>query len=384
MRELDFADRVQRVEPSATLAISNKASKLEADGIDVVDLSVGEPDFDTPQQIKDAANRALESGETGYTPSQGIPALREAIATKLADDGLDHGPENVMVTPGAKQALFEVFQTLIDDGDEVALLDPAWVSYEAMAKIAGGSLTRIDTAQHDFQLAGAIDDIREALTDETELLVVNSPGNPHGAVYSDDALADLAEIAVDHDITVISDEIYKEVTYDGVSQTSLGTFDGMADRTVTVNGFSKAYAMTGWRLGYFAGPATLVSQAGKIHGHSVSCAVNFVQHAGVEALRNTEDAVEEMVDAFAERRDFLLDLLAERDKHLTTPEGAFYMMLPVADDDTAWAEEAIEAAHVATVPGSAFGTPGYARLSYANSKDRLREAVDRLDEADLL
>ena len=385
MSKLDFADRVQRVEPSATLAISNKASELEAEGIDVVDLSVGEPDFDTPQNIKDAANRALEAGKTGYTPSPGIPDLREEIAAKLAADGLDHyGPENVMVTPGAKQALFEVFQALVEEGDEVVLLDPAWVSYEAMAKVAGARLTRIDTARHDFQLAGAIDDISEAVTDETTLMVVNSPGNPHGAVYADEALAELASIAVEHDVTVISDEIYKDVTYDDASPTSLGTFEGMADRTITVNGFSKAYSMTGWRLGYFAGQEELVGQAGKVHGHSVSCAVNFVQHAGLEALRNTDEAVVEMVDAFEERRDLLVDLFEDRGKAITTPKGAFYMMLPVDEDDEAWAEEAIGGAHVATVPGSAFGTPGYVRLSYANSKGRLREAVDRLDEADLL
>ena len=179
----DFADRVERVSPSATLAISNKASALEAEGVDVVDLSVGEPDFDTPQNIKDAAEQALEDGKTGYTTSQGIPQLREAIADKLAGDGLDfYGPENVMVTPGGKQALYEVFQTIVDDGDEVVLLDPAWVSYEAMAKLAGGRLTRVDTAQYDFRLEDALGDLTDAVTDDTELLVVNSPANPTGAV----------------------------------------------------------------------------------------------------------------------------------------------------------------------------------------------------------
>ena len=386
MTDLDFTDRVGRVEPSATLAISNKASALEADGVDVVDLSVGEPDFDTPQNIKESAERAIEAGKTGYTPSPGIPELREAIAEKLqTESGLtQYDAENVMVTPGGKQALFEVFQTLIDDGDEVVLLDPAWVSYEAMVKLAGGSLNRVDTAQYDFQLEGALGDLRGAVTDDTELLVVNTPGNPHGAVYSEAALEGVRDIAVNHDVTVISDEIYEKIVYDGVSYTSLGTLEGMRDRTITVNGFSKAYAMTGWRLGYFAGPEELITQAGKIHGHSVSCAVNFVQHAGIEALRNTDDAVEEMRQAFQERRDMLVDLFAEHGKDIATPEGAFYMMLPVADDDQAWCEQAIEEAHVATVPGSAFGTPGYARISYANSKERLQEAVERLDDNDLL
>jgi len=384
---MDFASRVERVEPSATLAISNKAAELEAEGKDVVDLSVGEPDFDTPENIKDAAKDALDAGHTGYTSSNGIPELKEAIADKLHDDGLtQYGPDNLIVTPGGKQALYEIFQTVIDDGDEVALLDPAWVSYEAMAKLAGGTLTRVDTAAHDFQLEGALDDLADAVSDETELLVVNSPGNPHGAVYSRDAMEGVRDLAVEHDITVISDEIYKEITYDGVEAVSLGTLEGMEDRTITLNGFSKAYSMTGWRLGYFAGPEDLISQAGKVHSHSVSCAVNFVQHAGVEAITNTDDAVEEMRQAFAERREFLMGLFEDHGVHVPEPQGAFYMMPEIAPDgdDTEWCDQAISEAQVATVPGTAFGTPGYARISYANSKERLEEAVDRLAEADLI
>ncbi|NLV10201.1 aminotransferase class I/II-fold pyridoxal phosphate-dependent enzyme [Halomicrobium mukohataei] len=383
----DFAARVGRVEPSATLAISNKAAELEAQGVDVVDLSVGEPDFDTPENIKDAAKEALDAGHTGYTPTSGIPELKTAMAEKLHDDGLtQYDEDNLMVTPGGKQALYEIFQTLIDDGDEVVLLDPAWVSYEAMVKLADGSLKRVDTAAHDFQLAGALDDLAETVSDDTELLVVNSPGNPHGAVYTDEALEGVRDLAVEHDFQVISDEIYKEITYDGREATSLGTLDGMEDRTITLNGFSKAYSMTGWRLGYFAGPEELIDEAGKVHGHSVSCAVNFVQHAGVEAIRNTEDEVQEMVEAFDERRTFLKDLFEERGVHVPEPQGAFYMMPEVAPDgdDDAWCEEAIEEAHVATVPGHAFGTPGYARISYANSKERLETAVERLDDAGLL
>ncbi|MHC3378238.1 pyridoxal phosphate-dependent aminotransferase [Haloarcula sp. H-GB5] len=384
---MDFASRVERVEPSATLAISNKAAELEAEGKDVVDLSVGEPDFDTPENIKDAAKDALDAGHTGYTSSNGIPELKEAIADKLHDDGLtQYGPENLIVTPGGKQALYEIFQTIIDDGDEVALLDPAWVSYEAMAKLAGGTLTRVDTAAHDFQLEGALDDLADAVSDETKLLVVNSPGNPHGAVYSREAMEGVRDLAVEHDITVISDEIYKEITYDGVEAVSLGTLEGMEDRTITLNGFSKAYSMTGWRLGYFAAPEELVSQAGKVHSHSVSCAVNFVQHAGVEAITNTDDAVEEMRQAFAERREFLMGLFEDHGVHVPEPQGAFYMMPEIAPDgdDTEWCDQAISEAQVATVPGTAFGTPGYARISYANSKERLQEAVDRLAEADLI
>ncbi|ELY85305.1 pyridoxal phosphate-dependent aminotransferase [Natrialba taiwanensis] len=376
---MEFTDRLTRVEPSATLAISALATELEQEGADVVDLSVGEPDFPTPQNIVDAGQDAMDAGHTGYTTSAGILELREAIADKLAADGLDHGPDEIIVTPGAKQALYEIVQALIQDGDEVALLDPAWVSYEAMVKMAGGDLTRVDLSDSDFQLEPALDDLAAAVSDETELLIVNSPSNPTGAVYTDAALEGVRDLAVEHDITVISDEIYKEITY-GVEPTSLGTFDGMADRTITVNGFSKAYSMTGWRLGYFAGPEDLIDQAGKLHSHSVSSAVNFVQHAGVEALEHTDDAVTQMVDAFGQRRELVIDLLDEHDVDVAVPDGAFYMMLPVADDDQAWCEGALEDAHVATVPGSAFGTPGYARISYAASEERLEEGIERLAE----
>jgi len=381
---MNFTDRVERVEPSATLAISGRASELEADGVDVVDLSVGEPDFDTPAHIVEAAEVALEAGHTGYPPSNGIPALREAVAEYLNGLGLDfYGPSNVIVTPGAKQALYETFQALVQAGDEVVLLDPAWVSYEAMAKLADADLSRVDLAPHDMQLEPALDDLAEAMGSTTKLLVVNTPGNPSGAVYSDAALEGVRDLAVDHDVTVISDEIYREITYVD-PPTSLGTLDGMAERTVTINGFSKAYSMTGWRLGYLAAPEELVAQAGKLHSHSVSSAANFVQHAGVSALTGPQGPVREMVEAFEARRDLLVSLLGERGIDVNPPEGAFYLMLPVDDDDAAWCERAIGEAHVATVPGSAFGTPGYARISYANSQQRIRTAVERLDDAGLL
>jgi aspartate aminotransferase len=397
---MNFADRVTRVEPSATLAVSNLASELEADGVDVVDLSVGEPDFPTPENVVQAGKDAMDAGHTGYAPSNGVPELREAIAENLQSDGLDYESGNVIVTPGAKQALFETFQALVDDGDEVVLLDPAWVSYEAMAKLAGGDLTRVDLSPHDFQLEPALDDLADAVSDDTELLVVNSPSNPTGAVFSEAAVEGVRDLAVDHDITVLSDEIYEEITY-GREPTSVAGLDGMFERTVTVNGFSKAYSMTGWRLGYLAAPDDLVSQAGKVQSHSVSSATNFVQRAGVEALQNTDAAVAEMVAAFEDRRDLLVDLFADHGVDVTVPDGAFYLMLPVAGDDSErqsasdqssggeprdqqWCEDALQDAHVATVPGSAFGAPGYARLSYAASSERLAEAVDRLADAGYL
>ena len=375
-----FADRVERVEPSATLAISNAAAELEADGIDVVDLSVGEPDFPTPENIVDAGKQAIDEGYTGYAPSDGIPELKEAIAEKFGDDGLDYATDEIIVTPGGKQALFETFMTLLDEGDEVVLLDPAWVSYEAMAKMAGADIKRVDLSPHEFQLEPALDELAATVSDDTDFLVINSPSNPSGAVFSDAALEGVRDLAVDHDFAVLADEIYQRIAYTDDTPTSLGSLDGMGDRTVTLNGFSKAYSMTGWRLGYVGMPKPLREQASKIQSHSVSCATHFVQRAGVEALRNTERAVAEMRSAFRERRDMLLDLFADHGKEVPFPDGAFYMMLPVDEDDQTWCEGAIEEAHVATVPGSAFGTPGYARLSYAASEQRLREGVDRLVE----
>lgn len=378
-----FADRVDRVAPSATIAISNRAAELEANGVDVVNLSVGEPDFPTPENIVRAATASLEAGDHGYTPSNGIPALREAISESFAADGLSYSPDEIIVTPGAKQALFEVIMALIDSGDEVVLLDPAWVSYAAMVKIAGGRLTRVDLAPFDFQLEPAIDTLADAVTPQTKLVIINSPSNPSGAVYSKAALKGIRDIVVDNDVRVVADEIYKEITY-GDSFATLGALEGMGERTITVNGFSKAYAMTGWRLGYFGATSEIVAEAGKLHSHSVSCAPNFVQHAGIEALQNTEEPVQSMVRAFEDRRDLLVDLVHDAGVEVAPPQGAFYLMLPVDGDDSAWCERAIDEAHVATVPGSAFGTPGYARLSYAAATDRITTGIDRLNDAGLL
>jgi len=391
---MEFADRLTRVEPSATIAISNLAAELEASGIDVVDLSVGEPDFATPEPIVEAAEAAMEAGHTGYAPSNGIPALRESIAEKLRGQGQPYEADQIIVTPGGKMGLYETFQAVVDDGDEVILFDPAWVSYEAMAKMAGGVPTRIDLSPYGFQLEPALDELAEAISDDTALVVVNTPNNPTGAVYSGAALEGVRDLAVDHDVTVISDEIYDEIRY-GVDHHSLAAMDGMAARTVTLNGFSKAYSMTGWRLGYIAAPRPLIQQAGKLQSHSVTCATNFVQHAGVAALKECGDFVEEMRAAFEERRGMLVDLFADHGIDVPVGDGAFYVMIPVSGDaealgdvsdpvDQAWAEAALEDAHVATVPGHAFGTPGYVRISYAASEQRLREGIERLVEAGYL
>jgi aspartate aminotransferase len=382
----DHARRVEQVDPSATLAIKRKSDEVENDGHDVVDLSIGEPDFDTPQTIKAAGIEAIQRGDTGYTAPNGIAPLREAISTKLNDYGIPfYSPDDIIVTPGGKQGIFEVIHTLIDDGDEVVVFTPAWVSYEPMTKMAGGTVRNISTAEFDFELGPAIPELRQTVSEDTSLIVVNSPGNPHGAIYSEEALEAVATIANEHDVPVLSDEIYKEITYEGQEAPSMGAVTSIdPSNLITINGFSKAYAMTGWRLGYLAAPPRIVDDAGTIHTHSVTCAANFVQQAGIQALENGQDAVDEMVASFRNRRDTLIDLFADHGKTVPVPDGSFYMMLPVDADDVSWANRAIQQAHVATVPGSSFGTSGYVRLSYANSMDRLELAVERLASADLL
>jgi aspartate aminotransferase len=372
-----FSDSVERVEPSATLRISDLASELEAKGADVVDLSVGEPDFTTPEHIRTEAKASLDRGETGYTPSAGIPDLREAIAHKLREEnGLRVERNEVVVTPGAKQALFETIFALVREGDEVVLLDPAWVSYEAMVKMAGGELNRVTLdASTGFTLGDA--DLAEAVSNDTRLLVVNTPSNPTGGVFSEEELAEIRDLAVDHDFWVISDEIYEKIVY-GAEHHSLGAMDGMGGRTVTVNGFSKSYAMTGWRLGYFVAPEGVREQASKVHSHSVSCATSFAQRGAVAAIDGPQQPVEEMVSAFESRRDTLVDALADAGVEIPKPEGAFYAFVPVdADDDAALCEEILQEEYVATTPGSAFGVPGYMRVSYATDEERIKEGVER-------
>ena len=381
---MKFARRVEQIQPSATVAVGNKASMLKQKGIDIIDLSVGEPDFKTPENIVKVAKKSLDSGDHGYTSSKGILELRGSISKYFSSKcELEYGPEEIIVTPGAKQALFEAIMTIIQEGDEAIVLTPAWVSYEPIISMAGGEITRVDLEPYEFQLGPAISELKETISSKTKLIVINSPSNPTGAVYSRQALEGVRDLAVDNDVMVISDEIYKEITY-APEYTSMGAIEGMGDRTVTVNGFSKAYAMTGWRLGYMGAPQSLIKQAAKIHSHTVTCATNMVQHAGVEALENTEDSVREMVSSFRQRRDFILRLLSNSGMDILSPDGAFYVMIPVGGNGVKWCEKSIEEAHVAMVPGEAFGAPGYARISYANSMENIEEAIERLCANELI
>ena len=385
---MEFADRVQAVEPAAPFVISNLVSELEEDGADIVDLSVGQPDVETPENVIEATKDALDAGHTTYTPSDGISDLRRSIADYLQTRfDLNYGPENIIVTPGGKHALYETIQAVVNPGDEVIMIDPVWSSYEPMVQLAGGEAVHVDTAPYDFKLAPALEDLEAAISDDTALVMINSPSNPSGMVFSDEAFAGVRDLAVEYDLPVLSDEIYAELMYGDTEQRSLGTFEGMEDRTITINGFSKTFSMTGYRLGFMAAPTDHTTQAGKVHSHSVSCASNFVQRAGIEALENTDvDAfTADMMETYEERRDLLVDLLAERGIDMPVPEGAFYAMFPVdAEDDMEWCKAAVKEAGVGLVPGKAFGTPGYVRASLVEPKDRIREGIERLEDAGFL
>ncbi len=378
---IDFANRVEAVEPAAPFVISNLVSELSAEGHDIVDLSVGQPDFETPPEILEATKEAVDEGHTTYTPSDGIPKLRRAAANYLDErHGLDYGPENIVATPGGKQALYETVQAIVDPGDEVVMFEPTWSSYEPMVKLAGGEGVKVDLAPYDFHLEPALDEFRAAVTDDTALVMLNSPVNPSGMVFSEGAFRGVRDVAVEHDLAVVSDEIYKELIFEG-DQPSLASYDGMFERTVTINGVSKTFSMTGYRLGFMAAPTDHTDQAGKVHSHSVSCACNFVQHAAAYALGEADvDAIAgNMRDTFHHRRDLLVDLFADRGVDIPVPESAFYVMIPIeSDDDMQWCKDAVREAGVGLVPGRAFGTPGWVRASLVDTEERIHEAVDRL------
>jgi aspartate aminotransferase len=386
---MEFADRVHAVEPAAPFVISNLVSELEEEeDADIVDLSVGQPDVETPEHVIEATKDALDAGHTTYTPSNGLLELRRSIAGYLQDRfDLDYGPENIIATPGGKHALYETLQAIVNPGDEVIVIDPVWSSYEPMVKLAGGEAVHVDTAPYDFQLEPALGDLEDAVSEDTALIMLNSPTNPSGMVFSEGAFEGIRDIAVEYDLPVLSDEIYAELTYGDNDQRSLATYDGMMERTITINGFSKTFSMTGYRLGFMAAPTDHTTQAGKVHSHSVSCASNFVQRAGIEALENTDiDAfTADMMETFEARRDLLVDLLEERGIDVPVPEGAFYVMFPVdAEDDMEWCKDAVKEAGVGLVPGQAFGTPGYVRASLVESEERIREGIDRLEDAGFL
>ncbi len=373
------SSRLERVEESATIKAANVANKMKQEGIDVISFTLGEPDFDTPKHICDAAADAMYRGETHYSPSAGIPELRNAIAEKLRKENkIDAKASDILVTPGAKQAIFEIMMSVLNDGDEAILFDPAWVSYDPAIKFAGANTTWVPTDPYDgFKPL----DLEEYITDKTKLIVVNSPGNPTGAVYDKQTLKHISDLAIDNDILVLSDEIYEKIIY-GKEHFSIGSFEGMQDRTITVNGFSKAYAMTGWRLGYVCASPDIFKGMLKIQSHSVSSATSFVQYGGVAALEGPQEPVTEMVDRFKARRDLLVDGLNTIGIKCQKPGGAFYAFADVSEygNGDIITGKLLTNAHVAVTPGSAFGESGkdFIRISYATSLERIQEGLERI------
>ncbi len=374
------AKRLQNITESATLRISNLASELKSQGKDIISFSLGEPDFITPKHIIDAAKASLDRGDTHYTPSPGIPELRRAIAEKLQkENNIEAKAGSIIVTPGAKQAIFEVMLSVLQEGDEAILFDPAWVSYDPCVKLAGAKTVWARTSRDNgFSPAGP----GEYITKKTKLIVINSPCNPTGAVYGRETLKEIAEIAIDKNIMVLSDEIYEKIIYDK-KHISIGSFDGMQDLTITVNGFSKAYAMTGWRLGYVYAPKDIYEQMLKLHSHSVSQATSFVQYAGMAALQGDQKCVADMVAEFRRRRDLLVRGLNKLGIKCAMPDGAFYAFADVSEYGSGEkiAELLLNKAFVATTPGAAFGEAGndFIRISYATSQERIREALRRIE-----
>jgi aspartate aminotransferase len=382
---MKLASRVGQVTPSLTLAIDAKAKAMKAEGIDVCSFSAGEPDFDTPQHIKDAAKLALDQGKTKYGPAAGEAKLRDAIAKKLYHDNhLNYQPENIIVTNGGKHSLFNLMLALIEPGDEVIIPAPFWLSYPEMVKLSGGTPVIVDTSEaNEYKITP--EQLRQAITPQTKLFVLNSPSNPTGMVYTPDEIRALAQVIVESDILVVSDEIYEKILYDGAEHLSIGAVgEEIFKRTIISNGFAKAYSMTGWRIGYLAGPAELIKATITLQSHSTSNVCTFAQYGAIAALQGSQDCVQTMLDAFTERRQFMLERISAIPK-LTCPKpnGAFYVFIDISKTGMTsidFCKALLEQQEVAAVPGIAFGADQCIRLSYATDLTSIEKGLDRLDQ----
>ena len=379
-----LADRATTLTPSLTLAIDAKAKKLKADGVDVAGFGAGEPDFDTPQHIKDAAIQALNDGFTKYTPSSGTPELRAAIAEKLkTENGLDYKPAQVIVNCGAKHSCYNAIIATCNPGDEVIIPAPFWLSYPEMVKLAGATPIPVLTSEaNGFKITP--DQFRDAMTPATKMIILNSPGNPTGSVYTREELLALAEVALEEEILMLSDEIYEKITYDGAVSTSLaGLSPEIYDLTITVNGFSKAYSMTGWRLGYIAAPLAIAAAIDSIQSHSTSNPTSFAQKGALAGLKGDQGFIGEMVKAFAGRREYMYDRLTKiPGVSCVKPMGAFYMLPNISTfglGSESFCTKLLEQQKVACVPGIAFGSDAHMRLSYACSMENITKGLDRIE-----
>ncbi len=375
------SQRLQQVPVSGTVSISNMVSKLKAEGMDIVSFSMGEPDFSTPANVIDSCVNSLQSGFTHYTPSAGIPTLREAIAKISSENnGIPCSAKNVLVTP-TKQAIFMIALGYINPGDEVILADPSWVSYEACVRLAGGVPVFVPTKFEDnYVIDPAL--VEAAISPKTKMIILNTPSNPTGAVQPPEVLKAIADIAITHDILVMSDEIYEHILYEGVHK-SIASIPDMFSRTITVSGLSKTYAMTGWRLGWAIAPEADIAALNKLQTHSITCCASFTQPAAEEALLGPQDEKEKMVATFKKRRDLALDLINDiNGLECNVPQGAFYLFPKYDAKMTSLdlAAKLLNEGHVAVTPGSAFGPCGEGsfRISYATSEDLIIEGFSRI------
>ncbi|MBQ0104854.1 MAG: pyridoxal phosphate-dependent aminotransferase [Armatimonadetes bacterium] len=390
-----ISERAKQISPSPTLAITAKAKQMKAEGIDVISFGAGEPDFDTPQFIKDAAIKSMQEGFTKYTPVQGTAGLKKAISDKLKrDNGLDYKANEIMVSVGAKHSIYNAVMATVNPGDEVIIPTPYWVSYPEIVKMAGGMPVYVEALEENGFCITA-EQLKSAITDKTKMFILNSPSNPTGGCYSENQLKELADVIVAKDILVLSDEIYETIVYDGAKHISIASFgEDIKKHTILINGHSKAYSMTGWRIGYAACDSAIISAMGKIQGHSTSNPVSFTQTAAEVALNADQSFLKEMLNAFDERRKYIVMRLNDIEgMSCSMPKGAFYAfpnisallgktfdgkVLATCDDLCAYF---LDNAKVALVAGSGFGAPNYIRLSYATSMENIKEGLDRIEKA---
>jgi aspartate aminotransferase len=381
---MELAQRATILTPSLTLSIDSKAKAMKAEGLDVCGFGAGEPDFDTPEHIKNAAQAAIEAGFTKYTPSSGTPELRQAIADKFqADNGLAYKSSQIIVSNGAKHSCYNTILAACQPGDEVIIPAPYWLSYPEMTRLAGAEPIFVQTKQeNDWKMTA--EEFQDAMTPRTKLVIINSPGNPTGSVYTREELAAIVEVCVDEEILILSDEIYEKLTYDGAEHVSVASLPGAYDLTITVNGFSKAYSMTGWRLGYLGAPESIAKAIDAIQSHSTSNPCSFAQKGGLAALKGDQQAVSDMREEFDLRRQYMLQRLSSIDRlTVVKPKGAFYVLVNISKlglSSTNFADRLLSKHQVAVVPGVAFGNDSTIRLSYATSMDVIKKGLDRLEE----
>ncbi len=381
---MKFSDRVSQLKSSPTLAISAKAKEMRKRGLDVIGFGAGEPDFDTPLNIKEAAIEAIKKGFTKYTPASGIIELKNAVCEKLKrDNSLRYKPDEIAISCGAKHALYNIFQVLCQKQDEVIIISPYWVSYTEMVRLSGAE-PRIVEAKEANGFVVAPEEIKKNITKRTKAIIINSPSNPTGAVFGKELLEKIARIAVSKKIFVVSDEIYEKLIYDGEEHTSIGSLNKEISKlTLTVNGVSKTYSMTGWRIGYVAGPLDIIKKVGALQSHSTSNPSSISQMAALEALSGSIEALFKMKEEFVARRDYMVKRMNSfKNVSCVKPKGAFYLFSNISGtglDSVTFSARLLEEARVACVPGIAFGSDRHIRLSFATSMENIKTGLDRIE-----